>query len=478
MYKKVDHTVIKELEKIVGPKNVLTDSEQITDYSHDEFSLPEIARVPEIVIRPETSLAAAEVCKFANKEKIPLTPRGGGTGLCGGCVPVFGGIVISMEKMNKIIEIDTKNQMAVAEAGVRLMDFYTAVEDAGLFFPPHPGDESAMIGGLIATNAGGARAVKYGVIRNYIRGLEVVLPSGKIIRPGGKFMKSSTGYNLLNLFIGSEGTLGLVTQATIQLMPPPAVTRSLIVPYDDLQEAIETVPRLIQNKILPLAVEFIPREVISITEKLLNKKWPCSQGKTYLLIILDAAGPEEMDHLSETVAEVCMEHKALDVFVADNPQKQEQVLTIRSKIYESIKNQNIETLDIVVPRAEIARHMEKVLEVEKKHGLWLPTYGHAADGNVHTHIMCAKYDDEHKRIIPLPEEEWKGVLENVRAELYQDCRKRGGMISGEHGIGLVKKDYLPLVLEAEEISLMKQVKRIFDPHNIMNPGKIFDLSHL
>ena len=475
MYKKIDHNIIKELEKIVGPKNILTDPEKIIDYSHDEFSLPEIAQAPEIVIKPETTQDIAQVCNLANREKIPLTPRGGATGLCGGCVPVYGGIVISLEKMNKIIEIDKGNQMAVVEAGVPLMEFYTAVEEAGLFFPPHPGDESAMIGGLIATNAGGARAVKYGVIRNYIRGLEVVLPSGKIIHPGGKLMKSSTGYNLLNLFIGSEGTLGIVTQATIQLMPPPAVFRSLIVPYDDLREAIETVPRLIQNKILPMAVEFIPREVISITEKLLHKKWPCNQGKTYLLIILDAAGSEEMDHLSETVAEVCMEQNALDVFVADNPQKQEQVLSIRSKIYESIKKQNIETLDIVVPRAEIAKHMQKILEVEKKYGLWLPTYGHAADGNVHTHIMCARYVNG--QIIPLPKEEWEGELENIRAELYQDCRQRGGMISGEHGIGLVKKDYLPYVLEAEEISLMKQIKKIFDPNYIMNPGKIFDLNH-
>ena len=282
MYKKIDHNIIKELEKIVGPKNILTDPEKIIDYSHDEFSLPEIAQAPEIVIKPETTQDIAQVCNLANREKIPLTPRGGATGLCGGCVPVYGGIVISLEKMNKIIEIDKGNQMAVVEAGVPLMEFYTAVEEAGLFFPPHPGDESAMIGGLIATNAGGARAVKYGVIRNYIRGLEVVLPSGKIIHSGGKLMKSSTGYNLLNLFIGSEGTLGIVTQATIQLMPPPAVFRSLIVPYDDLREAIETVPRLIQNKILPMAVEFIPREVISITEKLLHKKWPCNQGKTYL----------------------------------------------------------------------------------------------------------------------------------------------------------------------------------------------------
>lgn len=351
------------------------------------------------------------------------------------------------------------------------MDFYEAVNEAGLFFPPHPGDESAMIGGLIATNAGGARAVKYGVIRNYIRGVDVVLASGKIIRLGGKIMKSSTGYNLLNLFIGSEGTLGIVTRSVIQLMPPSPETRSLIIPFETLDAAIESVPLMVRNKILPLAVEFIPREVIIRTEKLLNKKWPCSMGKVYLLVILDAAGKEEMDRLSENVAEVCLDKGALDVFVADNPQKQKQVLDIRSKMYESIKDNNVETLDIVVPRAEIAQHVKKVQEVQEKYGMWLPTYGHAADGNVHTHIMNVRYENGETRF--LPEKEWKSKLNKIRAELYRDCRKRGGMISGEHGIGLVKKPYLSYVLDEEQIRLMQEIKKVFDPENILNPDKIF-----
>jgi glycolate oxidase len=205
-------------------------------------------------------------------------------------------------------------------------------------------------------------------------------------------MKSSTGYNLVNLIIGAEGTLGVVTQAVIQLMPKPAVTRSLIIPYDDLQSAIDTVPDIIQAKIQPLAVEFLPREVVTITEKMLNQSWPCSVGTTYLLIILDAPSEAEMDKLSEAVAVVCLDHEALDVFVTDSPQKQEHVLGIRSKIYEAIKDHNIETLDIVVPRAEIARHVARIQEVQEEHGLWLPTYGHAADGNVHTHIMSARLE--------------------------------------------------------------------------------------
>ena len=222
-----------------------------------------------------------------------------------------------------------------------------------------------------------------------------------------------------------------------------------------------------------MAVEFIPKEVISTTEKILNKKWPCTQGNTYLLIIIDASSENELDNLSETVADICMEKGGLNIYVADSPQKQEQVLSIRSKIYESLKEKNIETLDIVVPRAEIARHMEKILEVQQEFGMWLPTYGHAADGNVHTHIMSVQLKDG--EFLPLPEKVWKKNLDKIRAELYRDCRDRGGVISGEHGIGLVKKKFLPYVLEEEELSLMRKIKKAFDPNNIMNPGKIFDM---
>ena len=472
MYKKITPEIRKKLGKIVGEKNLTFDPEKMRDYSHDEFSLSDIVRMPELVVKPTKTDEVVEILRLASEEIIPVTPRGGATGLCGGCVPSHGGIVLSLENMNRIAEIDLDNQMAVVEAGVTLSDFYTAVEEGGLFFPPHPGEESAMIGGVIATNAGGARAVKYGVVRNYVRGLELVLASGGIIHLGGKLMKSSTGYNLLNLFIGSEGTLGIITRAVIQLMPSPQMTRSLIVPYDDLEKAIETVPFMVRKKILPLAVEFVPKEVIRITEKFLKKRWPCSQGSTDLLLILDASSEEEMDRLSEAVAEICMEKGALDVYVADSPKKQEEVLDIRSKIYEAIKSHTLEVLDIVIPRAEIARHVKRVQEVSQQYQIWLPTFGHAADGNVHTHIMAARF--EQGEIIPLPEEDWKVKHERVREELYKDCKSRGGMISGEHGIGIVKKPYLSYVVDEGSIGLMKGIKRVFDPRNILNPGKIFD----
>ncbi|MFQ5721952.1 MAG: FAD-binding oxidoreductase [Candidatus Aminicenantales bacterium] len=472
MYNKVNKQIIQKLIDIVGKSQVISDRDKMVDYSHDEFSLAEIGRLPEVVVRPQSTAQVAKILKLANKERIPVTPRGGATGLCGGCVPWLGGIVVSLEKMNKMVEVDSHNQMAVAQAGLRLSDFYQKVEEAGLFFPPHPGEESAMIGGLIATNAGGARAVKYGVIRNYVKGLEVVLASGQIVKLGGKLMKSSTGYNLLNLIIGSEGTLAIVTQAIIQLMPAPAVIRSLIIPFLDLEKAVETVPYLIAHQILPMAVEFIPRSVLVITEQYLKKKWPCSQGKTYLLVIIDASSEEEIDRLSERIAEICLEKEALDVFVADSPQKQKLVLEIRSAIYEAIKAQTLEILDIAVPRAEIAAHVKKVHEISEKYNIWLPTFGHAADGNVHTHIMKARYEEG--RLIPLAEKEWKPKIEIVRRELYGDCQRRGGVISAEHGIGIVKKPYLYLALTEAEISLMKGIKNLFDPNHILNPGKLFD----
>lgn len=464
--------ILNRLIEIVGSENVITEPDGMTDYSHDEFSLKNISRMPEVVVKPDSTGEVSRIMALALEEKIPVTPRGGATGLCGGCVPSEGGIVLSMERMNRVIEVDQINQMAMVEAGVRLSEFYQAIEETGLFFPPHPGDESAMIGGLIATNAGGSRAVKYGVIRNYVRGMEIVLAGGKILNLGGKLMKSSSGYNLLHLMIGSEGTLGVITKAVIQLLPLPPLTRSLIIPFEELEQAIETVPALSKNKITPLAVEFISKDVIKITEKYLKKSWPSKKGKTDLLIILDASSEIEMDSLSQKVGEICIEKGALNVYVADSPSKQRDVLEIRSKIYEAIKKETVEILDIVVPRSEIAAHVKKVKQVSEKYGLWLPTFGHAADGNVHTHIMRCRY--RNGACIAILSDEWRSKIEEIRGELYRDCRRRGGHISGEHGIGLVKKPYFNLVADEEMVRLMKGIKQIFDPEGICNPGKIFD----
>jgi glycolate oxidase subunit GlcD len=461
-----------EIEAAVGPANAFSGPERTYDYGHDEFSLKEIAHEPDLVVRPGSTAEVAAVLRIANAHGIPVTPRGGATGLCGGCVPVQGGIVLSLERLARVLEVDADNQMAVTEAGVRLSDFAKTVEESGLYFPPHPGDESAMMGGLVATNAGGSRAVKYGTIRNYVRGLELVTPAGDILQLGGKLEKSSTGYNLMHLVIGSEGTLGVVTKVVLHLKARPGLMRSLVVPFDELEPALETVPLIMKRGIVPLAIEFLEIEPIVLTEEHIRKKWPTKLGRTHLLIILDASSDEEMDRLSQAVAEICCEKGAIDVFIADTPSKQDEVLAIRSKIYDAIKEGTVEILDIAVPRAEVAGHVRKVREVAARYGIWLPTFGHAADGNVHTHIMKARY--ENGAMVPVPESEWRPKADPVREELFRDCKARGGVISGEHGIGLVKKPYLPIVLDEAQIGLMRGIKRVFDPRGIMNPGKIFD----
>ncbi len=472
-YKRIEESTLQKLRDIVGGENLICEQEKMVDYSHDEFSLESIRKLPEVVVKPKTREEISEILKLANKEKFPVTPRGGATGLVGSCVPLYGGLVLSLENMNKVLEVDTENLVAVVEAGVPLMEFYKKVEEAELFFPPHPGEESANIGGVIATNAGGSRAVKYGVIRNFIKGLEIVLATGEIIEMGGKIMKDSTGYSLVNLLIGSEGTLGIITKATISLLPPPRAMFTLVAPFNSVRDAINTVPMIIKSKTIPMAIEFVEKEPILVAQEYLQKKWPSREGKAYLMIIIDGSSEEEVMELCESVGELCSANNALDVFVADTKERQDNILNIRSQIYEAIKPYTIEILDITVPRAEIANHVERVHEIAGKYDVWLPTYGHAGDGNVHTHLMKVKFKEGK---IEKAEEGWEDKYRQIRKEIHQDGINRGGTISGEHGVGIVKKEYLSMALSEAHINIMKEIKKIFDPENILNPGKIFDLA--
>ncbi len=458
------------MENIAGVSNVITDKEKLVDFCGDEFPGTEIRHYPDVVVKPVNADQVSAIAAFANKHRIPLTVRGGGTGLCGACVPMFGGIVISFANMKKVIEVDTDNLMAVVEPGCTLQDFYKAIDGTGLFFPPHPGDEGATIGGVIAANAGGARAVKYGVIRNFVRGLEVVMADGTITMLGGKLMKSSTGYSLLNLLIGSEGTLGIVTKAIINLSPEPVSMYTLIAPFSDLQSAIKTVPSIICNKILPMAVEFVERDSIAVTEDFMNKKWPCTSGTADLMIIIDGTNDDEVMGQAERVAELCTAGGALDIFVADTKDKQQTILEIRSNIYEAMRNNMVEILDVTVPRSRIADLVEAIHDIELELGIWLPTYGHAADGNVHTNIMKARWKNGIWTEIP----GWEKVFRSARDRIHELGRQFGGMISGEHGIGMVKKEYIGDFIDKRQLQLMREIKQAFDPNGILNPGKIFD----
>ncbi|MEI8175662.1 MAG: FAD-binding oxidoreductase [Candidatus Omnitrophota bacterium] len=462
--------LLSELRAIVGDKNVIAEPDRLQNYSHDEFPLPTLRVMPRVAVRPRSAVEVSSILKLANREKIPVTPRGGGTGLCGGCVPAQGGIVLLSDGLDRVIEVDTENIMVVAQAGVMLKDLYAQVAKEGLFFPPHPGDETAMVGGVIATNAGGARALKHGTIRNFVRGLEIVLPQGGIINVGGKFIKNSTGFSLLHLFIGSEGTLGVITKAVISLLPAPQEMATLVVPFDTIKEAIAAVPAIIRKNISPLAIEFIEADAIEATERYLKREWPMRGAGAYLMIIIDGADKDGVERLAHTIEEVCLAGGANDVFIAENRARQKEILEFRSQMYEAIKPNCVETLDIVVPRSEIAAHVKAVHAIEKEYGIWLTTYGHAGDGNVHTHIMKNVFKDGRADLSIKPD--WQEVYPVVRTLIHEDARARGGMVSGEHGIGIVKREYLRDFLDQEQIELMRSIKRSLDPENILNPGKV------
>jgi len=469
-YNKIDDNILAELQNICGKENVIFDKTRILDYAHDEYIKPSQDTYPEVVIKPSSTIEVSRIMQLANKNLVPVTVRGGGTGLSGGAVSFSGGILLSMEKMNRIIEVDTKNFVITTEAGVMLKDFVAEAEKNNLFFPPKPGDEFAMIGGMIATNAGGARVVKYGSMRNFVRGVEIVLSDGRILNIGRKLVKNSAGYSILNLFVGSEGTLGVITKATISVMPSNVVSTTLLVAYENIYSAIESVSEILKIRNIPISVEFIELEPVILTEKLLNKSWPVKIGKAQLMIIIDSHCKECLTSDAQYLEKVCKKNSAIEIFVADNKINQDTISEIRSNLYEAIKNFVVEILDISVPPAQIADFVNELHNLEKKYSVWLPTYGHAADGNVHTHYMKGKYVDG--KIVPLPEKEWKEKKDVVVNEIIEIGISLGGSISGEHGIGIVKKDFMKKMYSAEYLSLLKSIKNVFDVKNILNPGKV------
>ncbi len=454
---------------IVGAENVITEPSALVSYSRDESALDELARVPVAVIRPGSPAEVSAITKLCAAQRIPLTVRGGGTGLSGACVPAEGGAVLSMERLNRLVDADPANSTITVEAGMPLRRLYEEVDAVGLFFPPHPGDEGAHVGGLVSANAGGSRAVKYGTVKRFVVGLEVVLADGTIVELGGKTVKSSTGYHLLDLMIGSEGTLGIITRVTLSLVPKPGSLKTLIAPFESVRAAIMAVPAILSRAVVPAAVEFIPHRSIRCSERLLKKKWPAAAGSASLMVILD--GPAEDDVLSQArrFMSVVEEEGALDVLLAETATHQAEILEIRSMIYESLKPATVEILDICVPRSEIASHVEFVSALEERLQVPIPTYGHAADGNVHSHTMKRQLLDGE------PGEEikgWRELHEQIKGEIYGDAMRRGGLISGEHGIGLSKRDFVEQNLGSHAVAMMRAIKKALDPKGVLNPGKV------
>jgi len=464
MYNPVTAGIVEALRRIAGDGNVLIGEEKVEPYSHDQTV--GLRAEPEVVVRVTSAQQVSDVFRLAQRERIPVTPRGAGYGLSGGAVPVEAGIVLSTEKMNRILEIDGANLMVTVEPGVITGDIHRAVEAEGLFYPPDPASlDSCSIGGNVAEGAGGPRAVKYGTTKDYVCGLEVVLPSGEIVHSGGKLVKNVTGYNLIQLLIGSEGTLAVVTQIILRLLPLPKVQVDMLVPFDDFQAAADTVSDIIAHRILPPAIEFMERDSILAVERLLEKQVPYDDAAAHLLIQLDGNLQEAVDAELEIVGELCLSHGARDVLVAKDRPTRDRLWETRRKIIESLNHESPvnHMEDVVVPRAQIHLLLRGIKAIASRHGVRIISFGHAGDGNVHVNVLK---DD-------LPEERWEQMVPPVQEDIYRLALSLGGTLTGEHGIGATRRRYLPLALDGTQIAIMRQIRDVFDPNHILNPGKIF-----
>lgn len=463
MYNKVTPQIIEDLKKIAGDEFVLADDESIKLHSEDETE--DLNFPPEVIVKPATAEEISEIFRLANKFNIPVTPRGGGTGLSGGALAVHGGICLSMARFNKIIEIDTKNFQAIVQPGVITQVFQEEVEKLGLFYPPDPASRgSCHLGGNLAECSGGPRAVKYGVTKDYVLGLEAVLPTGEIINAGGRVLKNVTGYNLTQLIVGSEGTLAVITKIIFRLIPLPNHKKVILAAFGSLENATDAVAKIFQKGITPSAIEFMEKAAVRAAEERQGKKFPNSEAEAQLFIEVDGNYPELLDKDIELIAEVVEEFNPLDMVLAEDEQKVQDVWALRRGIGEAVKSISpYKEEDTVVPRANMTKLIRGVKEISAKYGITTICYGHSGDGNIHVNILKDKLD----------EKSWEENLDKAIREIFELTVSLGGMISGEHGIGYSQKPYLPIAIAEDEIELMRKIKKVFDPGNILNPGKIF-----
>jgi glycolate oxidase len=470
-YNKIDASIIDQLRHIVGERYVLHGSpEELEPYSHDEIAEKSYAHMPECIVKPGTAEEIARIMKLACANNIAVTPRGAGSGLSGGAVPLCGGIVILFDRMDRIVDYDRANMTITCEPGVITNEINKAIKEDGLFYAGYPMSyEACTIGGNVAENAGGARAIKYGVTSRYVIGLECVTPQGDIIRLGGKLAKDVSGYNLLQLLVGSEGTLGIFTRITLKLLPLPAVQIDMIAPFDSVESAIATVPHIMTSTgIIPSSMEFMDRLSMETACRYLGETVPGLGAEAVLLISVDGNNNDQVMRECEIIGEQCMDRGASDIFIADNPRKSEALWKVRRNISEAIKaaSPRQSSEDIVVPIAQIPAMVAGLKSLADDYDLMIPCYGHAADGNLHaTVVMNPEWSSQ----------EWHDRLKELLTEIYRLTIDLGGAISGEHGIGHKRKEYLAMFCHPAHLEMMRAIKRALDPCNILNPGKIFDL---
>ena len=465
-YNKVTSITFLLFEKIVGKENISSDKEQLEKYGQDETE--DLIFFAEVILKPSSVKEISQIAKICNEHIIPLTVRGAGTGLSGGALPIKGGVLLSMEKFNKIIKIDERNLQATVEPGVINYEFQEAVKQVGLFYPPDPASwGSCSLGGNIAHSSGGPKAVKYGTTRDYVLNLEIVLPNGEIIWTGANTLKYSTGYNLTHLMVGSEGTLCIVTKIVFKLITLPKHDLLMLVPFNSAELACKAVAEVFKAGINPSAMEFMEKDAIDWSIKYSGELSFKVKPEWQALLIVEVDG-NNLDILMsdcEIISAVMQQNQCDEILFADSAEQKNAIWKIRRKVGEAVKSNSVyKEEDTVVPRAELPILLNGVKAIGKKYGFNSVCYGHAGDGNLHVNIIKGALSDQ----------AWNIDLPNAISEIFVLCKSLGGTISGEHGIGLVQKNYLPIVFSPYHLQLMKDIKKVFDPNYILNPGKIFN----
>ncbi|HWR34179.1 MAG TPA: FAD-linked oxidase C-terminal domain-containing protein [Chitinophagaceae bacterium] len=456
---------IEAFKKIVGEQFVFVDEDSLHHYSHDETE--DLHYLPDVVIKPKTAEEISAILKICNKDRINVTPRGAGTGLSGGALPHLGGVLLSTERMNSVLLIDERNLQVTTEPGVITEVLQNAVKEKNLFYPPDPSSRgSCFIGGNIAENSGGPKAVKYGVVKDYVLNLEVVLPSGEIIWTGANVLKNATGYNLTQLIVGSEGTLGIVTKIVLRLIPLPKHDLLMLVPFNSAENACAAVSAIFRAGYTPSAMEFMERDALEWVRKFVDSSTVKIEDgvQAHLLIEVDGNNIEVLMQEMEGISAIVTKFDCGEILFADDAQQKEELWKMRRRVGEAVKSHSIyKEEDTVVPRAELPVLLKGVKDIGRKYGFHSVCYGHAGDGNLHVNIIKGDLTDE----------QWNGSLKDGIKEIFLLVKKLGGTLSGEHGIGLVQKEYMSIVFDETQMRLMKEIKKIFDPNNILNAGKIF-----
>ena len=464
-YTKISQEILVKLQALVGAQNVVTDKEQLVLYSHDEVTDPAYHHLPEAVVFAENTQQVAAVVKLANAYHFPVVPRGAGTGLACGAVPIYGGVVLSLEKMNKIIEINADAMYAVVEPGVRTSDLQAAAAVKGVFYAGDPcSGDSCFIGGNVATNAGGNRAVKYGTTRHQVYAIEVVNPTGHIVQLGARLQKQTTGYCLDQLVIGSEGTLGIITQITVKLLPLPKYSMDLLAVFESAEAAIGTVNKLIKGGITPTCVEYMDNITIKSVERYLGTSLQGSDKGNYLIVEVEAASEDDLDEKACLMDEICTGNGAGDVLVAEH----DKIWQARKAFAEAVRAESLIVCkeDVVCPVDQEPGLLTEILRLAQKYSLVTRIASHAGDGNIHLNILKQEAEDY---------ADWDARVKANQQELYSFIYAHGGRLSGEHGIGAKRKKLMEEFTNPDELEMMRAIKKALDPNNILNPGKIFDL---